>query len=81
MRKYEPGWIKLRNDPSKPLLISAHPTYHRRIYKAIRKEKDLDVVYKLECEEAGNKATLSASSKGYALTIHLNIEPSLNNLF
>lgn len=81
MRKYQPGWIKLKSSPDKPLVISAHPSYHRRIYKAIIKEKDLDVVYKFECDEAGVQSRLSRSSVGNALTITLTLSPSIEALF
>lgn len=81
MRQYEPGWIKLRTDPTKPLIISAHPAYHARIYKAIIKEKDRDLVYKLECEDAGIKTRLSKSSVGNALTITLTRDLPYDQLF
>lgn len=81
MRTYQPAWNQLRDNPSSPLVISAHPAYHRRIYKAICKEKHLDTVWAMLMADAGKLAKLSKHSNGNALTITLNITISINQMF
>lgn len=78
MRLYEPSWIELKksNLPLKQIRISAPARYHPRIYKAIIKEKDMDVVYKLELEELGKKAKLSRNTQGSLLIIRMHITPN-----
>jgi hypothetical protein len=49
MRQYEPVWIQLKSELM--CEISAHKAYHRRIIKAVTKEKDMDLGFKLECTE------------------------------
>lgn len=49
MRQYEPIWNQIKTESY--CEISAHRAYHRRIIKAVVKEKDLDLGYKLECSE------------------------------
>jgi hypothetical protein len=48
MRKYEPIWIKLKQKGVAS--ITAHPLLHKRIIKAVIKEKWLDIGYKLEIQ-------------------------------
>lgn len=81
MRKYQPAWVQLRDAPDHPLIISAHPAYHRRIYKAITKEKHLDKIHHLELAEKGFKSILSRESKGAALIIRLSIIVPVSGLF
>ena len=50
LRKYEPVWIEIKT--TGVCRISAHKAFHRRIIKAVTKEKDMDLGYKLECTEA-----------------------------
>jgi len=50
MRQYEPVWLEIKLNGF--CNISAHRAYHKRIVKAITKEKDMDLGYKLECTEA-----------------------------
>lgn len=75
MRQYEPPWIELKksNLPLKQIRISAPAKYHPRIYKAIIKEKDMDVVYKLELSDRGLRAKLSRNSQGALLIIRMHI--------
>jgi hypothetical protein len=49
MRQYFPVWQAIKTN----LIceISAHRAYHRRIIKAVVKEKDLDLGFKLELAE------------------------------
>ena len=50
MRQYTPIWYEIKINGFCD--ISSHRAYHRRIIKAVHKEKDLDLGYKLECTEA-----------------------------
>lgn len=81
MRMYQSVWNKLKNNPSEPLVISAHPAYHRRIYKAIIKEKNMDTVYHLILDGEGKTARLSRKSEGNALVITLSVSTSIYGLF
>lgn len=81
MRKYQPAWNQLKNNPSEPLRIAVHRNYHKRVYKAIIKEKWMDQVFHLEQSMAGNRTTLSSSSQGDVLTINLHIIPPLESMF
>lgn len=56
LRTYEPIWIKLK--ATGKARVAALPEMHRRIYKAVHKEKDLDVAYKLQQELEGKKMEL-----------------------
>lgn len=55
MRQYEPIWIKLKNMPPSEALsvgvsITANRYLHRRIIKAMWKEKTQDIAWKLAIE-------------------------------
>lgn len=78
MRQYEPSWIELKKSALtlKQIRISAPARFHPRIYKAIIKEKDMDVVYKLELSERGLRAKLSRNSQGALLIIRMHIGPN-----
>jgi len=81
MRKYQAAWNQLKNNPEEDLVISAHPAYHRRIYKAIVKEKNIDEIFHLLLAEDGKKSTLSKEHKGNALIIKLTISVALHGIF
>lgn len=81
MRLYQPAWNKLKKNPNEPLVISAHRDIHRRIYKAIRKEKNMDTLYHLELDDEGKRAVLSSTSDGNALIITIQIRYKLEGLF
>ena len=81
MRMYEPVWNKLKNTPREKLVISAHKNLHRRIFKAVQKEKHQDLVYHLSLESEGKKSTLSKRSDGNALVITLAITHRLDGIF
>lgn len=49
MRQYEPIWIELKN--KNKAVITAPKVLHRRIIKAVCKEKDMDLGFKLKCSE------------------------------
>jgi len=81
MRMYQSAWNKLKKDPTQPLVISAHPAYHRRIYKAVMKEKHIDTIYHLLLDDMNQRSKLSRVSHGNALIIRLILTPTFDGLF
>lgn len=76
MRMYQGVWKKLKSDPTQPVIISAHPSLHPRIYKAIVKEKWMDSLHQLDCDFKGFTSRLSHTSSGNALTVTLRLIPT-----
>ena len=81
MTPYKQVWGQLKSSPHSCVVISAHPALHRRIYKAITKEKWKDTVFHVDLDFQGYKSKLSRNSEGNALTITLHIIPTLDTLF
>ena len=77
MRKYQPVWeqIKLTGKCE----ISSHKAYHWRIRKAVWKEKDLDLLYKLQCSEANPpiKAFTKVTTLGSVIIFELEIRNAI----
>jgi hypothetical protein len=75
MRQYEPVWIAIKTQSH--CEISAHRAYHRRIIKAVVKEKDMDLGYKLECTERYPpvQAVLRTSRSGSIIKFTLILKP------
>lgn len=75
MRQYEPIWnqIKLNGFCD----VSTHRAYHARIIKAVTKEKDMDLGYKLECTEhyPPIQAVLKSKRSGSVISFRLTIKP------
>ena len=73
MRKYEPIWTQIKQHLK--CEISAHKAYHRRIIKAVTKEKDMDLGYKLYLSELNppKHALMFSTSKGAVITFTLKI--------
>lgn len=67
MRQYEPVWLKLKLQ--KQVSITAHRSLHKRIIKAVTKEKWLDDAYKLEIFP--KHAILYHSRKGSVVSFRL----------
>ena len=76
-RQYEPIWneIKLQGLCN----ISAHSAFHKRIIKAVVKEKDLDLGFKLELAERKPPeiAVLKSSRKGSVIKFTVIYKPLL----
>ena len=70
-RKYSPVWKKIKEDGF--VEISAHKAYHRRIIKAIAKEKDLDLLFKMESLERIPPIRTIVYSKSVGSVIRFNI--------
>lgn len=83
-RMYEPSWLALKKSVLSPkrIVIAAPAIFHPRIYKAIKKEKDMDVVFKMELaeREIPQTAKLSSKSDGGKLTIFLHFSLGMDDL-
>lgn len=51
-RLYYPAWQQLRTN--KVVVLKVAPHNVARVRKAVRKEKDMDLGFKLECQEVSN---------------------------
>ena len=80
-RVYEPAWVRLKTSPHETLVISADPRLHKRIYKAIAKEKHIDTGYHIELDMEGKTSKLSKVSEGNALKITLTLSYKLDGIF
>lgn len=78
MRKYQPAWEKLKAE--KIVKIAAHPLVHARILKAIIKEKDIDLVFKLTMAEDCRRVRISHKSKSGELILYLNFSIGISDL-
>jgi hypothetical protein len=77
VRQYEPIWIQIKQNLK--CEISAHKAHHRRIVKAVTKEKDMDLGYKLELSELNppKHALMYSKSKGAVITFTLKINETI----
>lgn len=73
LRQYQPVWDSIKT--SGRCEIAANKVYHPRIKKAVVKEKDMDLGYKLECSEMKppKRGTLKSNSVGSKIIFTLNI--------
>ena len=78
MRQYEPIWNKLKK--TKQARIKAEVCRHATIKKAVIKEKDNDLAYKLELTETKMAAKLEITSEGKILTFKLVVRRPLKHL-
>ena len=76
MRQYEPIWNALKKNKS--VQVRADFRAHKRIYKAVVKEKWLDLGFKIETDPY--YAILSHSSKGNILTITMKLHRNLAHI-
>jgi hypothetical protein len=75
LRQYEPIWIQIKSEGYCD--ISTHRAYHRRVIKAVTKEKDKDLGYKLECTERYPpvQAILKSTRSGSVIKFILILKP------
>jgi len=78
MRHYQPIWEKIKKDNS--CSITAPRQLHKRIKKAVIKEKDKDLGFKLILSEEGRKALLTTNSQGSILTFNLKFSIGIADL-
>ena len=74
MRQYEPAWLELKTEGR--VVIAAHPLVHGRIFKAVKKEKDMDLVYKLQCEDDGKHPRIYSTRNASQLIISIRFYPT-----
>jgi len=70
VRKYSPIWLALKK--AHKVAISVPRPYHKRVIKAVVKEKYGDLEYKFELGERGKKAKISYTVRGAIITFNLN---------
>jgi len=75
---YLPTWERLKRINSAEVV--ARTELHRRIIKAVRKRKDLDVAFKYECEEQNVRAVLLAETYGTVIRFTLQKHLKVNGL-
>ena len=75
MRQYETVWNEIKIN--KTLRLSSPRPFHKRIIKAVVKEKDMDLGYKLECSESypPTYALLRSKREGAIITFTLTLKP------
>lgn len=81
-RMYQPSWQSLKKSSLSPkrIVIAAPKAFHRRIYKAIIKEKDMDLVYKMQLKENAQSARLERVSEDARLTIFMHLSLGLDEI-
>lgn len=68
-RKYYPAWLVLK---TKGKLTVVHPSHlHKRMVKAILKERTMDTGFRLELSEGNKYAKVFATSEGNLITFRL----------
>jgi hypothetical protein len=75
---YEPIWVRLKQDyrnSKHSVSVTAVRALHPRILKAVKKEKHLDVAFKIQIEPY--HAVLSHSVNGNILTFRLSLKKAL----
>jgi hypothetical protein len=77
MRQYQQVWENIKSSPKLMCQISAHRAYHLRIIKAVKKEKNMDLAYKLECSERDIPcyAVLASYRAGPIVTFTITFKP------
>lgn len=78
MRKYQPIWDRLKRDLTASL--AASPAMHKRIIKAVIKEKNRDLGWKLLTSEKGTNYKLRYEIDGQLVKFYLYPNVSLKNL-
>lgn len=86
MRYYQPIWEKLKSlsvqdAKEKGVQITAPAALHKRIIKAVKKEKWMDYGYRMMLKEIDDReATLSYSRSGAVLTFKLRFSIGIKDL-
>ena len=78
MRKHQPIWDRLKRDLTASL--SASPAMHKRIIKAVIKEKNRDLGWKLLTSEESKHYRLRYQINGALITFHLDFFVPHSNL-
>lgn len=87
MRQYERIWFNLKNLPpadasSTGVSVTAPKYFHKRLIKAVTKEKWMDTGYKLwlSMTQEGKEARLSYTKSGSILTFYLSFTITVTDL-
>jgi hypothetical protein len=78
MRQYEPIWIKLK--ASGEVSIAAPRQMHKRIIKAVHKEKYNDLAFRILLQEDHKRSWISNSASHNKLTFKLNYSIGIGDL-
>jgi hypothetical protein len=70
VRQYQPLWIKIKTTGKAS--VAAAPLFHKRIIKAVVKEKDMDTGFKILCDEKKTPCRLVSSRSGGKLMFELD---------
>jgi hypothetical protein len=82
-RFYQPVWEQLKKSSNGRIELAALPHFHRRIFKAIGKEKTMDIIYQLQLAELCKKATITRlrdPKRPNVLIISLTLSLGLDDL-
>lgn len=77
MRTYQDIWQKLKSNKTNVVRVAAPKAIHRRIKKAVTKEKDQDILYKLILQDTFKKAILKTVSEVNILVFTLTFHDDL----
>lgn len=78
MGQYKNVWNALKQK-GKVTLASPRP-FHKRIIKALKKEKYKDVAFKFQLSETNQRAVFTSNSEGNTIEFFLRIETTQLNL-
>ncbi len=80
MRRYQPIWNRIKEENS--ATVSIDPHMHSRLIEAVKKERQLDLGWKLLIAEENKTFKLSISIKGNFIEFTLieTFPPNINNL-
>lgn len=73
--QYQPIWDALKQSKECEVRLVAPLSLHARIFKAVKKRRNLDLGYKLLCSERYVKPKLWCKSEGTVLTIGIKFHP------
>lgn len=79
MRTYQGIWEKLKTNKNNTVRVAAPKAIHRRIKKAVIKEKDQDILYKLVLQESFKKTILRTVSETNILIFTLVFHDDLKS--
>ena len=79
-RLYSSAWNQLKNLPEgQPLRIVAPKKFHHRIIRMISKEKDMDLIFKLQQSEQCRKARIKHSVTDSQISFTLSFSIGLGD--
>ena len=76
--KYLPIWTKIKTEGT--CKVAASPQLHARIYKAVKKERTMDLEYKFYLAQAGTYVELRMKAEGNMMVFSLYKRPGIGDL-